>query len=75
MVRASITGGSWKAPALLIDFKDGTQKKFDVWAIAKESHANLFFTGGAVQTLTKDQVSSTQQWVMMVNLLIGLQMK
>jgi hypothetical protein len=75
MAKASIAGGSWKAPSLLIDFKDGTQKKFDVWSIAKESHANLFFTGGSVQTLTKDQTSSTQQWVMMINLLIGLQMK
>lgn len=75
MTRASITSGFWKAPALLIDFKDGTQKKFKVWSIDKESHANLLFTGGVVDTLTKDQASSTQQWVMMINLLIGLQMK
>jgi hypothetical protein len=75
MTRASITSGFWKAPALLIDFKDGTQKKFKVWSIDKESHANLLFTGGVVDTLTKDQASSTQQWVKMINLLIGLQMK
>ena len=75
MIEASITSGSWKAPGLLIDFKDGTQKKFKVWTIARESHANLFFTGGVVDTLTKDQTSSTQLWVTMINLLIALQSK
>jgi hypothetical protein len=75
MARAYMDDGTWKAPMLAIDFKDGTQKKFKVWSIAKESHANLLFTGGDVQSLTRDQVSSTQQWVMMINLLIGLQMK
>jgi hypothetical protein len=75
MVKASMTSGFWKAPALLIDFKNGAQKEFSVWTIERESHAMLFLTGGVVDSLGKDQKSSTQQWVTTINMLIAMHSK
>jgi hypothetical protein len=75
MAQASVKGGGWKAPVMLIEFKDGTQKEFSVWTVSVASHANLFFSGGLMDTATQDQRSSTQQWVTAINMLIVMQTK
>lgn len=76
ITNASVKTPFWGAPKLILEFKDGKIMEFMVGTLSTSQAANavsLIATGGLVDNVHTELVSSTRQFATTINMLIAMQ--